>query len=164
MNQDTLSRCKLYLAVVLSSAVTLVAAQTNALRADAPSVKVGDRWKYEIRDRRTGLKESETLRTVVSVNSSRIEGTENDGNFVATLDMNLLETSTYATTSEAKYLNFPLEIGKKWSFNQDLTYKVSRGKSQRQLEAEVVAVEKTKVQAGEFDTYRIEYKGFWNNR
>lgn len=164
MNQATLARCKCYLFVALSLVVSVGAAQTNALRAEAPSVKVGDQWKYETRDRRTGQKESEALRTVVSVNASRIEGTENNGAFVATLDMNVLETSRYTNTGEVKYLNFPLEIGKKWSFKYDTISKMSGGKGEWQLDAEVVAFEKTKVQAGEFDTYRIEYKGFWNNR
>jgi hypothetical protein len=127
-------------------------------------VKVGDRWKFETRDRRTGLKESEVARTVGSVSASRIEGAQDDGTFVATPDMNFVETPRVVQTGDVKYLNFPLEVGKKWAFKYGLVNKVSAAKADWQLEAEVVAVETTKVPAGEFETYKIEYKGFWNNR
>jgi hypothetical protein len=127
-------------------------------------VKVGDRWKFETRDRRTGLKESEVARTVGSVSASRIEGSQDDGTFVATPDMNFIETPRVVQTGDVKYLNFPLELGKKWAFKYGLVNKVSAAKADWQLEAEVVAVETTKVPAGEFETYKIEYKGFWSNR
>lgn len=156
--------CSSVFTTLIASTATLASAQATDIRVDAPTAKVGDQWKFETRDRRTGLKESETLRTVVNVSSSQVEGTENGGNFVATPDLNLLETPTVALSGEVKYLVFPLEVGKKWAFKYDLTNKVSGVKAQWQLDAAVVAYEKVKVQAGEFDAFKIEYKGYWNNR
>ena len=138
-------------------------AQSGAPRAEAPTVKVGDRWKVVQNDRRTGLKEAEFDRRVTSVTASLIEGTENDGKFVLTTELNLLESSTVTLSGDPKQLNFPLEIGKKWDYKFAFANKLNAGKGRQQVEAQVVAYEKVKVPAGEFDAFKIEYKGFWNN-
>jgi hypothetical protein len=159
-----ISSCRNLFVAALCAVAGFASGQTATSRAESPSVKVGDRWKFETRDRRTGVKESEVARTVGSVGASRIEGSQNDGTFVATPEMNFVETPTVVLTGDVKYLSFPLEVGKKWAFKYGLVNKVSGARADWQLEAEVVAVDKTKVQAGEFETYKIEYKGFWNNR
>ena len=138
-------------------------AQGGAPRAEAPTVKVGDRWKVEQTDRRTGAKESEFDRRVTSVSESRIEGTENDGKFGWTSELNGLESSTVTISGDAKTLSFPLEVGKKWEYKFSYVNKVNAGKGRQQLSAHVVAYEKVKVPAGEFDAFKIEYSGFWNN-
>jgi len=56
-----------------------------------------------------------------------------------------------------------LEIGKKWDYKYSLANKMNPTKSRWQLEANVVAYEKVKVPAGEFDAFKIEYTGYWNN-
>jgi hypothetical protein len=57
-------------------------------------------------------------------------------------------------------LQFPLTVGKE--------YKVKRnwdnGRGFDEYTAQVQAFEKIKVEAGEFDSYRIKYSGFWNQR
>jgi hypothetical protein len=138
-------------------------AQSAAIRAELPTIKVGDRWKYEQSDRRTGIRESELNQSVLSVSASQIEGIENEGRFVWTPEMNFVESPTLAITGEAKRLAFPLEVGKKWDYKYNFTNKVSGVKARWQLEATVVAYEKVKVPAGEYDAFRIEYSGFWNN-
>ena len=138
-------------------------AQGSAPRAEAPAVKVGDRWKAEQTDRRTGAKESEFDRRVTAVTPSRIEGTENDGTFVWTAELNGLESPTVTISGDAKTLSFPLEVGKKWEYKFNFVNKVNAIKGRQQLSAHVVAYEKVKVPAGEFDAFKIEYAGFWNN-
>ena len=147
--------CALYLGAPL--------AQGGAPRADVPTLKVGDRWKYEQNDRRTGLKESELERKVTSVTASQIEGTENDGKFVLTADLSTVESSVFVATGDNKQFSFPLEVGKKWEYKYSFANKLNPGKGRRQLEANVVAYEKVKVPAGEFDAFKIEYTGFWNS-
>ena len=133
-------------------------------KAEAPLIKVGDRWKNEQKDKRTGNKESETTRTVTAVSAGMVEGTENDGTFKMTTDLNPLESTTVAVVSgEPKFLSFPLEVGKKWSFKYNFANKTNQSKGRSQLDAEVVAYEKVTVPAGSFDAFRIEAKGFWNN-
>lgn len=153
-----------FFAALVASTAAWAFSQTANIRCEAPTAKVGDRWKFETRDGHTGLKESETLRTVVTVSPSQVEGIEDGGKFVATPELNFLETPTIVLSAEAKYFVFPLEVGKKWKFKYDLANKVSGFKVHWELEAAVVAYEKVKVQAGEFDTFKIEYKGYWNNR
>ena len=154
---------KFSLSLLIASNLASAFAQTAPVRADPPTVKVGDRWNYETRDRRTGVKESELVRTVTAVTASRIEGTENDGKFIATAELNFLETSTVVLSGDVRYLTFLLEVGKKWDFKYNLANKLTGTTARWQLDASVVAYEKVKVPAGEFDTFKIEYKGFWNN-
>ncbi len=132
-------------------------------KVEAPQIKVGDRWKSEQRDKRTGNKEAETTRTVTAISASAVEGTENDGTFKMTTDLNPIESTTTAITGEPKFLSFPLEVGKKWSFKYNFANKTNPGKGRIQLDAEVASYEKVTVPAGSFDAFRIETKGFWNN-
>ena len=155
--------CRAGLATAFAVYLGTALAQGGAPRAEPPAVKVGDRWNYEQNDRRTGLKESDWNRTVTAVTASQIEGTENDGKFVWTRELNTVESSTAVVSGESKFLSFPLEVGKKWDFKYSWASKINPGKGRWQLDAAVVAYEKVKVPAGEFDAFKIEYKGFWNN-
>jgi hypothetical protein len=156
-------QCWLALCLFIASSLSTSFAQSGAVRAEVPAVKVGDRWKFETRDRRTGVKESESVRTVTAVTSTQIEGTDNDGKFVSTTELNSIATPTFSFSGDLKYFVFPLEVGKKWDFKYSLANKVTSATARWQLEAAVVSYEKVKVPAGEFDTFKIEYKGFWNN-
>jgi len=127
--------------------------------ADAPSLKVGDQWKFERVDRRTGVAAGEFLRTITAVTPSKIEGTENNEKFAMTADLNVIESSVSVQSGNVKYLNFPLEVGKKWSFAYAATNKTTGRKYSYQIDASIVAQEKVKVLAGEFDAFKIEYKG-----
>lgn len=151
--------------LVASSAVFIgvAVAQSGVPRAEVPVVKVGDRWKIEQSDRRTGIKESEFDRRVTAVTASQIEGTENNGKFVWTLELNILESSIATSSGEPKQFAFPLEVGKKWDYKFAYVSKVTARKFRDQLDANVVAYEKVKVAAGEFDAFKIEYKGYRNN-
>ena len=140
-----------------------VPAHAAGERAEAPQVKVGDRWKSEQKDKRSGVKEAETTRTVTAVSAGVVEGTENDGTFKMTADLNPIESPNVVVTGEPKFLNFPLEVGKKWSFKYNFANKTNQNKGRIQLDAEVMAFEKITVPAGSFDTFRVESKGFWNN-
>jgi len=155
--------CREVLAVACAFHLGTAIAQGGAPRAEAPTVKVGDRWKSEQTDRRTGAKESEFDRRVTAVTESRIEGTENDGRFVWTSELNALESSVSSISGDPKGLSFPLEVGKKWDYKFSYVNKLNAGKGRQQLSAHVVAYEKVKVPAGEFDAFKIEYTGFWNN-
>jgi hypothetical protein len=132
-------------------------------RADLPAVKAGDHWRFEESDQRTGIKEAEFDRKITSVTPSEIQGTENEAKLVLTPELNVVESSTMVVTGDAKLLSFPLEVGKKWNTKYSFANKQSSTKLRFQLEASVVAYEKVKVPAGEFDAFKIEYKGYWNN-
>ncbi len=138
-------------------------AQSPSPRSEAPTFKVGDRWKSEQRDRRTGLKESDWVRSITAVSATQIEGLENDGKLVMTPELAVIESPTVIISGEAKALSFPLEVGKKWDYKYSFRNKVSGVTARWQLESSVVAHEKVKVPAGEFDAFKIQARGFWNN-
>lgn len=56
-------------------------------------------------------------------------------------------------------LQFPLAVGKTYAVKQ----KWDNGNGFTEYKAEVQAFEKVKVGAGEFDSYRIKYSGYWTN-
>ncbi len=56
-------------------------------------------------------------------------------------------------------LQFPLSVGKKYAVKQNW----DNGKGFTEYKAEVQALERVRVEAGEFDAYRIKYVGFWTN-
>jgi hypothetical protein len=62
-----------------------------------------------------------------------------------------------------KFLVFPLEIGRKWDSKFKFFNKSNSWVVPWQFDAQVTAYEKVKVPAGEFDAFKIEYKGYWNN-
>ena len=141
----------------------IAAAQTSTSRADIPTLKIGDYWKYEQNDKRTGIKEAEFNRKITSVGPSEIEGTENDAKLLLTPELNTIESSTFTVTGEAKILSFPLEIGKKWDSKYSFITKPSAMKVRWQFEAFISSLDKIRVPAGEFEAFRIDYKGYWNN-
>ena len=149
------------IAIALAAALSPVHAAGE--KGNAPEVKVGDHWKLEQRDARTGIKESEFVRRITAVSPDLIEGTENDATLKMRPDLNPIESSINIAGGDPKFLNFPLEVGKKWSFKYTFANKTNSGKGRVQLDAEVVAYEKITVPAGTFDAFRIENRGFWNN-
>ncbi|OOG50695.1 hypothetical protein B0E49_18400 [Polaromonas sp. C04] len=138
-------------------------AEDAVKRAEVPTIKVGDRWKYEQADRRTGVKDSKFDWRITAVTASQIEGTENEGTLLMTPDLSIMESSTSVVSGEVKTLSFPLEVGKKWAYKASFANKVTGSKGRWELKATVVAFEKVKVPAGEFDAFKVEYKGFWNS-
>jgi uncharacterized protein YecT (DUF1311 family) len=131
-------------------------------RAEVPVLKVGDRWKYEVIESKTGIRKDSIDQRITSVSDSKIEGTENDGKLVMTPGLNVLESSTIRTISgEGDLLSFPLEVGKKWDVKANFKVKKGNIDMNSQLHAIVVAQERIKVPAGEFDAFKIEYNGNW---
>ncbi|MCZ4314424.1 hypothetical protein O4H66_13515 [Comamonadaceae bacterium G21597-S1] len=58
------------------------------------------------------------------------------------------------------WLQFPLSVGKKYTVKRAW----DNGRGFDEYTAEVQAYEKVKVEGGEFDSYRIRFAGFWNQR
>lgn len=150
-------------AALVAVAVGAFPAHAAGEKAEAPLIKVGDRWKSEQKDKRTGNKEAETIRTVTAVSANFVEGTENEGTFKMTSDLNPVESPAAVVTGDPKFLSFPLEVGKKWSHKYNFANKTNQNKGRIQLDTEVLGYEKVTVAAGTFDAFRIESKGFWNN-
>jgi hypothetical protein len=140
-------------------------AQGPALKGDMPAFKVGDTWRWVRSDKRTGVQEAETVRTLTAVAADRIEGTENSGNIVLDGEGSAMESPEWTRTGASpRFFAFPLAVGKKWSFDYVQKGKTTPYTTRWQYDAEVMAVEKVKVPAGEFDAFKVVYKGYWNNQ
>lgn len=158
------ARRSVMLYALISTVTGTTLAQQTSVRAELPTVKVGDRWRYEQNDRRTNVKEAEFDRQVTSVTDSQIEGVENGSKLVMTHELNIVESSAVLLISgESKELSFPLALGSKWAYKFNYSNKVNANKGRWQLDAAVIGYEKVKVPAGEFDAFKIEHTGFWNN-
>jgi hypothetical protein len=150
-------------AIWSTTAAQGTASPTPSPRADLPTIKVGDSWRWIRSDRRTGQQEADTLRTVKSVSATTIEGEENGGGYVQSTTLAVLETPEFKRSGDARFLDFPLEVGKKWSFAYTQAGKTRPYEMRWQYETEIVAYEKVKVPAGEFDAFKIVSKGFGNS-
>jgi len=64
--------------------------------------------------------------------------------------------------SSTPFRDFPLEVGKKWTYASEWTNE-SGEKGKTSQEAEVISFEKLKVAAGKFMAYKIRYEGFVEN-
>lgn len=135
----------------------------TALSGEPPLLKVGDMWRWVRSDRRTGLKEAESRRIITKVSPDRIEGTENDAPMFMSGDLNLMETAEYVRTGSPRFYDYPLSVGKKWSFKYSQASKVGPQRTRWQYDAEVAAQERVKVPAGEFDAFKVVCTGFWNS-
>jgi hypothetical protein len=147
--------------ILVAAFSSQVCAQNNI--SDAPKISVGDKWKFERRDARNSATEGDFANEVLSVENGLITGSENAAKFIWTPDLNVVESSIFVITGEFKALSFPLSIGKQWDFKYSTVSKVTGRKGRWQYDAKVVSVEVIKVPAGEFETVKIEYKGFFNN-
>lgn len=135
----------------------------TVLSGEPPTLKVGDTWRWVRSDRRTGMKEADTRRIITKVSPERIEGTENDAPMFMSGDLNLMETPEYVRTGSPRFYDYPLSVGKKWSFKYEQASKTGPQRTRWQYDAEVVAQERVKVPAGEFDAFKVVAKGFWNS-
>ena len=153
----------LRLGFVITLAMSSYVSHAAGEKAELPGVKVGDRWKTEQKDKRTGATEAVVQRTVTAVANGVIEGTENSGTFRMTEELNPMESTVNVITGNPSFLNFPLEVGKKWSLKYSFANKFNPGKGRVEGDVEVTAYEKVTVKAGTFDAFRVEAKNFWNN-
>lgn len=149
--------------VFVGSCVTAVFALPAVALAELPSVKVGDQWRYEQADARTGAKQTDVDRRVTRVTASSIEGIENQGRLLMTPDLTVMESPSVLVSGEARMLCFPLAVGKSWFFNARFADKLDGSRWFSQLEASVVGFEKVSVPAGEFEAFKVVYQGRLKN-
>lgn len=147
----------LILFVILSAA----GAAHSQTAADAPPVwKVGDTWEYSNSDLLTGLEQSKT----------RLEITESDadGYTIRSFPSNIITRSSRSMnfafkdekrSSESGHYQFPMEVGKSWKTVH--FYSCGSGVCKDEFTREIVAKEKVKVPAGEFEAYKIVAKGWF---
>lgn len=169
---------------VASLLLVLAASGASAQTQDAPIAPVaGDKWTYQHHNKGDKLEPYLYSHQVKKIDgtSAWIQGESRQPNarrpaFVVRQDTARLENvelfefdaaapngagqRVYDRSKVDGWLQFPLAVGKKYTVKRTW----DNGEGFDELTAEVKAFEKVKVQAGEFDAYRITYAGFWNRR
>ncbi len=140
---------------------------------------VGDSWRYSNDIEETVREVHRQGYTVEYRGSSRFKDCvhalhekDANGTVTAVLDLSGHEISDCDHFKGWRKLDFPLSIGKKWTFNaEDISQSLGRMCDTRN-EMEVIAYEPVKVPAGTFDAFKILHKqqnlcrdtGAWNTR
>ena len=133
--------------------LALLAGNAIAQKAERPEVKVGDEWRFAVYYTEPSTKPSRTW-IITSVAASGIEGTENGDPLKLTPDLNVLD-SPNGTQSNPNDLRFPLEVGKRWRYDTDWHFRPKNSRGKHAIEVLVVAWEKIKTAAGEFDAFKV---------
>lgn len=169
--------CKLL--VALACSLITVAAWAQKMEAP-PTMAVGDKWTYRFHDK--GNKRDPYIYTnevkTVDATSAWLYGETQEPNartpkfvwrydarraaFVERFDFDATAANgagarTRNTQSDDDLLQFPLEVGKKYPAK----FAFPNREGYTEYKAEVEAFEKIKVEAGEFDAFRIKYAGWW---
>ena len=145
---------RLMLAAVLVASANMAIAQ----QADMPAPEVfqkGDQWEWRQFDNRTKLEEGKRTRTVVDVDGVAMFRTGRT---------NFQVSAAFLGNPRASkpWRVWPLEVGKKWSYDEDFSNAGGLSWNTKQ-DAEVVAYEEVTTPAGKFMAFKIEYKGFFRN-
>jgi len=143
---------KRMLALALAGLSTCVLAQ----KAELPVVKAGDQWKFVVYYTVPSTVPNRSW-VITSVGPTRIEGTENGEPLMLSSELNILE-SPEIKVPKMRMLSFPLEVGKKWRYESDWLFKPKNSKGTFTSNVSVVAHEKIKVPAGEFDAFKLVEK------
>lgn len=151
-------------ALCLSTGLTAAVAQT----AEAPQFRVGDRWVAERSDMLTKIKDLEFVTVVTRISAAGVEGTQavNNGlpaQLALSPEGNYIDGPNWKNTAESKFLSFPLTIGKTWAIKDDWTSKTSGNTGSWRGTVTVLAQERITVPAGEFETFKLQMKGFQQN-
>jgi len=137
-------------------------AQAQDKGTERPNVKVGDRWVFVMRVT-SGAKLLERAWVVTSVSPTRIEGTENGKPLALTPDLSTIDSPREKHSNE-KLLSFPLDVGKQWSYVDDIVFNdqfLGTVQNRTNMSVAVLGYEKVRVPAGEFDAFKLEAKGNW---
>jgi hypothetical protein len=125
--------------------------------AERPSVNVGDEWKFVVYYSVPSATPNRTW-LVTAVTSRAIEGTENGEPLTLTADLGVVE-SPLVKYSNPRALSFPLELGKRWRYESDWVFKPKGSTGRTVVDVSVVAYERIRVPAGEFDAFKLLAKG-----
>lgn len=154
---------------LLASCITslLLPAMCDAQTAQMPGpseLEIGDTWRWQQADDRTNVKERPTFLTVVG---SRGEKMLSNGASEFRLSDYYVDGSYPLPGADKKtvaqpWRSWPLEVGKKWTFDMDWV-RPDGVTGHTHQDVEVAALEEVEVPAGKFMAYRIVHRGFFSN-
>jgi hypothetical protein len=125
--------------------------------AERPAVRVGDEWQFAVYYATPTAVPNRTWR-VLAVSENGITGTEDGKPLRLTADLNPVE-SPLLRQSNGERLRFPLRLGMRWSYVNDVQFLDNGSKARVHSDVEVVGYETIRVAAGEFQAFRLQARG-----
>ncbi len=138
-------------------ALLLAAPAALAQPVARPDVRVGDQWQFAVYDSVPTRVPSRSW-IVTAVSPAGIEATENGEPLRLTPDLNVLDSPRSSETNPG-LLRFPLEVGQRWSYKSNWTFKAKGSTGAIAMAVEVQARERVTVPAGTFDAFRLHARG-----
>ena len=138
------------------AAVLLLAAaasRADAQGAERPEVRVGDQWRFAVYYTVPTAVPSRTWR-VTAVSDEGIEIDEGGEPVRLTRELNVLD-SPRTREANPRLLSFPLAVGQRWRYATEWLFKPKASRGRAEVEVVVVAHEKVRVPAGEFEAFRL---------
>jgi hypothetical protein len=132
-------------------------APASAQRAHAPELRVGDEWRFVVYQTVRPPAANRVWR-IAAVSETSIVATENGEPLELTRDLNVVD-SPRMRNSNARALDFPLEVGKTWSYRNDWLFKPKSSRGHALVRVTVEAWEPVTVEAGAFDAFRLVARG-----
>jgi hypothetical protein len=141
-------------AIACVATASALAGHANAHKAEAPDIRVGDRWSFVVWYTVPSTTPNREW-IVTSVGASGIEATENGEPLRLTRELGVVD-SPQTASSNPKVLDFPLTVGKRWRYANDWAFKPKGSRGSIDVDVSVISFEKVKVPAGEFDAFKLE--------
>lgn len=137
--------------------LALFAGSALAQKAELPAVKVGDRWSFVVYYTVPSTTPNRAW-AITSVTAGQIEGTENGEPLKLTPELNVIDSPRHSG-SNPKALAFPLEVGKRWRYENHWLFKPKGSRGSTVVDVAVVGHETVTVPAGRFDAFRLVARG-----
>ena len=131
----------------------ILAPSAHAQLAERPDVRVGDRWQYVEYDTAPS-REPNRERLISAVGPDGIVGTENGAGLRLTPEMNVID-SWRERSSNPRLLQFPLYVGRRWSYSNDWYFKLTGSRGSSDVEVEVLGYEPVEVPAGRYEAFKL---------
>lgn len=138
---------------ILALVLLCLAASAAGQVVERPDIRAGSEWRFAVY---YSVPTSVPNRTwvVTAVAPDGIEGTENGEPLRLTRDLGVLD-SPQNSSSNPRYLEFPLAVGRNWRFVNDWVFKPKGSRGRFSASVTVLAWEKVRVPAGEFDAFKL---------
>lgn len=163
-----LEQCRVAVRSALIFVLILIGVPAIAIAqpAQLPGPKdldIGDTWKWRQADDRTGVLEPTRYLTVVGFKGEKMlsDGAHEFRLSDYYVDGYPLPGSEHKAVA-LPWRSWPLEVGKKWTFEVDWTRQDGTTGHTHQ-DVEVAAFEEVEVPAGKFMAFRIVHRGFYSN-
>lgn len=155
---------KAFIRYLTGIAVFATALAASAEPINQPSWKVGDRWKYLVRDDYTGLAQAPLELVITNIDDKHIQATENGAKALYTADLNPIELPDRTFSPPAGAIRFPMSVGNQWNWKGTFTLK-SNGKSYTSS-YDVAVKERVSISvpAGTFEAVRLEMSGYFEGQ